>query len=184
MLPGDSLYPPMHHNQHHNQHHTLAALALGVLVALGACRHAGSPAQTTEQTAQMVPTDPWADPPDDVLHQQIADARQRAQASGRKVLLEFIAPWCPDCRAMTDLEAQRPASDVLAERYERVRVNVGPAFDHHTDLLHAYGVLRIANYVVLDATTGQRVAQTTVEPVTGHVPMTSARWAAWLRDPR
>ncbi|MFO0624920.1 MAG: thioredoxin family protein [Polyangiales bacterium] len=126
--------------------------------------------------------DPWALRSDEALDQEITRARAEARAGGRRVLLEFVAPWCDDCREMTRLEETAPAREVLARRYVRVRVNVG-AFDRHTALLRRFGVTRIAHYVVLDPATGERVAQTTMEPITRHEPLSSARWAAWLEAP-
>jgi hypothetical protein len=73
-------------------------------------------------------------------------------------------------------------TQTLSRRYVRVRVNVG-AFDRHPALLRRHGVTRIANYVVLDPATGERVAQTTMEPITRREPLSSARWAAWLEAP-
>lgn len=116
------------------------------------------------------------------LDQAINDALVRARRGGRRVLLEFVAAWCGDCRHMMGIEAEPPASEVLAARYERVRVNVG-AFDRHLGLLRTYGIDRIAAYVVLDPSTGMRIAQTTMEPVSNHRPVSSESWARWLADP-
>lgn len=149
------------------------ALALCLCASLG-CRRAPAPARP--------PADPWALRTDEALDAEIALARREARESHRRVLLEFIAPWCADCREMTRVEETSPAREVLARRYVRVRVNVG-AFDRHRALLQRHGVTRIANYVVLDPATGERLAQTTVEPVSNRQPMTSARWAAWLERP-
>jgi hypothetical protein len=85
---------------------------------------------------------------------------------------------------MARIEAQEPARSVLAERFERVRVNVR-RWDAHRELVERYGIRAIAAYVVLDPRTGAVLAQTTQEPITGTSgPMTSERWAAWLRSVR
>lgn len=149
--------------------------ALIVLVALAlACDRARAP---------EAPSDPWALRSDAALDAELAAARARARREGRRVLLEFVAPWCVDCREMTRIEETPPARDVLARRYVRVRVNVG-AFDRHVELLRRYGITRIAHYVVLDPDSERPVAQTTVEPISNRAPMSSARWAAWLEAPR
>ena len=142
-----------------------------LILALSGCARAPAPA-----------VDPWALRSDAELDREITRARAQARAGGRRVLLEFVAPWCDDCREMTRLEETSPARETLARRYVRVRVNVG-AFDRHRALLQRHGVTRIANYVVLDPATGERVAQTTMEPITRREPLSSARWAAWLEAP-
>jgi thiol:disulfide interchange protein len=142
-----------------------------ILALAGCARRSPAPA-----------ADPWALRTDAELDQEITRARTQARAGGRRVLLEFVAPWCDDCREMTRLEGTSPARETLARRYVRVRVNVG-AFDRHPALLRRHGVTRIANYVVLDPATDERVAQTTMEPITRREPLSSARWAAWLEAP-
>lgn len=126
----------------------------------------------------------WAERTDAQLAAKIERAMQCGRRRGTKVLLEFTAPWCTDCREMARVEAQEPAASVLAERYERVRVNVRQ-WDAHRALMEQHNVRAIAAYVVLDPRTGARLAQTTREPITGASgAITSAQWAAWLRDPR
>lgn len=126
----------------------------------------------------------WAERTDAELAAKIERATQCGLRRGTKVLLEFTAPWCADCREMARLEAQEPAASVLAQRYERVRVNVR-RWDAHRALMERYRVRAIAAYVVLDPRTGAALAQTTREPLTGSTgAITSAQWAAWLREPR
>ncbi|MBL8603132.1 MAG: thioredoxin family protein [Myxococcales bacterium] len=117
------------------------------------------------------------------LQRAIDDALARARRQRKAVLLEFVAGWCSDCQQMVRIEMLSPAREVLAQRYERVTINVGN-FDRHLTLLRTYGIDRIAAYVVLDAQSGMRVAQTTMEPVTQHREITPERWAAWLQNPR
>jgi thiol:disulfide interchange protein len=125
----------------------------------------------------------WVESSDAETERAIAAAQQCARSRGTRVLLEFVAPWCEDCREMTRLDRTQPVASVLHERYEHVRVNVG-RWDQHTALLRRFGVDRIAAYVVLDAD-GQRVAQTVLEPITGgHGPVTPDQWIGWLRAPR
>jgi hypothetical protein len=125
----------------------------------------------------------WVDTSDEAMTARLAVAQRCARSRGTHVLLEFVAPWCPDCVEMTRIEQSPEVARVLRDRYERVRVNVGN-WDRHAALRERYGIDRIAAYVVLDAG-GARVAQTVLEPVTGGAgPMTPARWIAWLEAPR
>ncbi len=115
---------------------------------------------------------------------KIDRAMQCGRTRGTRVLLEFTAPWCADCREMMRIEGQEPAQSVLAERFERVRVNV-KQWDAHRALTERFGIRAIAAYVVLDPRTGSVVAQTTREPITGRdETLTSEQWAAWLRAVR
>lgn len=125
----------------------------------------------------------WAERTDAELDARVAAARQCARTRGARVLLEFVATWCEDCQHMTRLEQTPVVAQVLRERYERVRVNVGQ-WDRHQALRERYGIDRIAAYVVLDPATGQRVAQTTLEPVSRGQAITPEQWAGWLRAPQ
>lgn len=125
----------------------------------------------------------WVERSDAETEHAIADAQRCARSRGTRVLLEFVAPWCEDCREMTRLDRTPEVASALHERYEHVRVNVG-RWDQHTALLQRYGIDRIAAYVVLDAE-GRRIAQTVLEPITGgHGRITADQWIGWLRAPR
>jgi len=120
---------------------------------------------------------------EEALTARIAAARTEASASGRQVLLEFLADWCTDCREVVRLSGEQPARGVLEERYVVVYVEVG-RFDRHRELISEHGVERIVTLVVLDPESGRRVAKTTLEPITGgQRGLTSARLASWLRNP-
>jgi hypothetical protein len=85
---------------------------------------------------------------------------------------------------MGRIEAQEPTATVLAQRFERVRVNV-KRWDAHRALIERHNIRAIAAYVVIDPQTGAVLAQSTREPVTGNDgALTSERWAAWLRSIR
>ena len=117
------------------------------------------------------------------LTARITEARREASASGKRVLLEFLADWCTDCREVVRLSGEQPARGVLEERYVVVYVEVG-RFDRHRALITEHGVERIVTLVVLDPDTGERVARTTLEPITGgQRGLTSAQLAAWLANP-
>ena len=146
--------------------------------ALAACSGEAEP------TPSGLDADPWAVLDEATLRARLAEARRRAEASDRRVLLEFVAAWCADCREVVRLSREEPARSVLEERYVTVYVEVG-RFDRHRALIEAHGVDRIATLAVLDPTSGERVAKTTLEPISGDARgLTSEELAAWLRNPR
>lgn len=127
--------------------------------------------------------DPWTPMSEAALTTRIDEARAAARASGRRVLLEFVATWCEDCREVVRLSHEEPARGVIEAGYVVVYVEVG-RFDRHRALIAEHRVDRIATLVVLDPETGQRVARTTLEPITGgQRGLTSAALADWLRAP-
>ena len=119
---------------------------------------------------------------EDELRQRIDAAITRAGAQGRQVLLDFGANWCSDCREVLRVMHQSPARDLLESRYETVVIDVGQ-FDRHQSLRDRYDVERIATLVVLTGS-GERLAQTTLEPISSGVSLTAENLAAWLHSPR
>jgi thiol:disulfide interchange protein len=113
--------------------------------------------------------------------QALAAAKEQARREGKHVLLEFVAPWCADCREVAKIARREPAASVLRDRYVVVPVNVGQ-FNRHKALLQEHDVKVIAALVVLDAD-GKRVAKTTLEPISRKEALTPEELATWLRSP-
>lgn len=127
--------------------------------------------------------DPFVPMSEEALTARIDEARRQASASGRRVLLDFVADWCEDCHEVVRLSREEPARGVIEERYVVVFVEVG-RLDRHPALIAEHQIRVIAALVVLDPDTGRRVARTTLEPITGaQRGLTSAALAEWLRDP-
>lgn len=112
----------------------------------------------------------------------IGDAKRCAAEHGRRLMLEFVAPWCDDCREMARLDETELVATVRSERFERVRINVGK-WDRHETLRENYAVKALATYIVIDPKTSQQLAKTTLEPITKKhgKKLTAEDWAAWLR---
>jgi thiol:disulfide interchange protein len=110
----------------------------------------------------------------------ISEAKACAARNRRKLLLEFVAPWCADCRAVTRLDQSEEVQRVMQARFERVRINVGE-WDRHEALRRNYEVRALATYIVIDPETSTILARTTLEPITkpGR-KLTASDWSAWL----
>lgn len=122
----------------------------------------------------------WDETTESQVLEAITVAKTCAAKHGRRLLLEFVAPWCGDCHEMARVESAPLVEDVMRSRYERVRINVGK-WDRHEGLRRSYEVKALATYVVIDPTSSRLIAKTTLEPVTGKRGKVSPeQWAEWL----
>jgi len=70
---------------------------------------------------------------------EIADAKARAAASGKMLMVTFGANWCPDCLTLhKDLE-DPITRDYAHKKFEMVNVDVGE-FDKNSDVARELGV--------------------------------------------
>ena len=113
----------------------------------------------------------------------IASAKACAAANHRRLLLEFVAPWCADCQEMSKLDETPTVAAALRQRFERVRINVGK-WDRHEALRKNFEVRALATYIVIDPKTSKLLAKTTLEPITRKrgegKRLTAEQWAGWL----
>lgn len=127
-------------------------------------------------TAQL-----WDETTEGEVLDAISTAKLCAAEHGRRLLLEFVAPWCDDCQEMARLDEAPVVASVLAQRFERVRVNVGK-WDRHEALRDNFGVRALATYIVIDPKTSKLLAKTTLEPITKPgQKLTAEQWARWLK---
>lgn len=153
------------------------ALALVALLAAAGASACGDRPQPGGTSA----AETFKERSDQEVEQALAAAKEQARRENKRVLLEFVAPWCADCREVAKIARQEPAASVLREGYVVVPVNVG-RFDRHKALLREHDVKVIAALVVLDPD-GKRVAKTTLEPISKKDALTPDELAAWLRSP-
>jgi len=124
--------------------------------------------------------DLWDETTEAEVLDAIGAAKVCAATHGRRLLLEFVAPWCADCREMAKLDQSREVADTLKARFERVRINIGK-WDRHEALRESFGVHALATYIVLDPKSSRQLAKTTLEPITKKGQKLSAEaWARWL----
>lgn len=152
----------------------LLAFLFAALSATAGCSSSSAPSEAEA-------TDVFRERSEQEVTLALEAAKGQARREGKKVLLEFVAPWCVDCREVAKVARSEPAASVLRDSYVVVPVNVG-RFDRHKALLREHDVRVIAALVVLDAE-GRRVAKTTLEPITKHEQLTPEELAAWLRAP-
>jgi thiol-disulfide isomerase/thioredoxin len=123
----------------------------------------------------------WDETTESEVLDAIGVAKTCAAEHGRRLLLEFVAPWCDDCQEMARLDEAPVVASVLAQRFERVRVNVGK-WDRHEALRDNFGVRALATYIVIDPKTSKLLAKTTLEPITKPgQKLTAEQWARWLK---
>lgn len=122
----------------------------------------------------------WDETTESQVLDAIGAAKACALAHDRRLLLEFVAPWCDDCREMAKLDETSVVAETIKARFERVRVNVGK-WDRHEALRNSFEVRALATYVVIDPKTSKQLAKTTLEPITKKGQKLSADdWARWL----
>jgi thiol:disulfide interchange protein len=122
----------------------------------------------------------WDETSESQVLEAIGAAKSCAAEHERRLLLEFVAPWCEDCQEMAKLDATELVAATLKQRFERVRINVGK-WDRHEGLRNTFGVHALATYVVLDPKTSKELAKTTLEPITKKGQKLSPEdWQRWL----
>lgn len=113
----------------------LAGLLLGTAVpslAVGLPVPADLP--STQPVPDRHPYDTTAD-----AHAQVDAAFAAARSSGRDVLIDFGANWCPDCRMLNGVMQMPTVKAWRDSRFETVMVNVD-RFNVNMDVAARYGV--------------------------------------------
>ena len=67
----------------------------------------------------------------------IANAQAVAAASGKLVLLDFGANWCPDCLVLDELYRDPAVAELLRDHFVLVTVDIGE-WDHNMDISDDY----------------------------------------------
>lgn len=80
------------------------------------------------------PYDPKAD-----ASAAVDRAFETARSSGREVLLDFGANWCPDCRMLAGVLAMPQVSPWIDAHFVKVLIDVG-RIDRNLELASRYGV--------------------------------------------
>ena len=86
---------------------------------------------------------------DEELEAAIALAAEDAASAGKRVLLEFVAPWCSDSREVARVMKAQSVVNFVDEHFELVVINVG-RFDRHKQWLDRYQIKKIATFVIFE----------------------------------
>jgi thiol-disulfide isomerase/thioredoxin len=135
----------------------LAGLLPLLLAAAPADRDAHAPRLAVRTLAALpkplpAPYDSRAD-----AQRQVAAAAARAKASGKRLLIDFGANWCVDCRVLAGVLALPEMRPWVARHFELVQVDVG-MFDRNLDIAARYGVQpleAVPAVFVIDPRTGK-----------------------------
>jgi len=154
-----------------------AALALpGVAVAQVA------PPRLTVRTLELLPR-PLAAPYDGEADARadIAAASARARKSGKRLLIDFGANWCVDCRVFASVVELPEMRAWVARHFELVTVDVG-RFNRNLDLAARYGVSldAVPAIFVIDPRTGRLLNKAEVQGLGDASLLTPPQMAAWL----
>jgi thioredoxin 1 len=89
-------------------------------------------------------------------HRSLAAALDAAKLSGKKVLVDFGANWCPDCRVLGGILEIEQVRAYVAAHYEVAVIDVG-RFNRNLDIATAFGVkIRgIPTVMVIDPASGR-----------------------------
>ncbi len=123
--------------------------------------------------------------------QQLAAAEcKRTHADKPAFLVEFSAPWCPDCAVLNKLKKDPELARELSH-WASLRINIGE-FDQNKAFLTSFDVDAIASWVALSPkdcqapiTKWPRVGRRLVEPASGPAERSSVRkLTIWLKRMR
>ena len=134
----------------------IAVTSIVVLVAACASAGRGTPAPSAaapSRVAVTAPPTPRASPSQSVtsapsfqyLYDPRANARAdveaafaAAKASGKRVLIDYGADWCPDCHSLAAFMDSQAGRALIEPAFEVVKVDVG-YWDHNLDVAAEYG---------------------------------------------
>lgn len=161
---------------------TAGLLALAALALPGAAAAQVAPPRLAVRTVEQLPH-PLAAPYDAArdTRADLAAASARARKSGKRLLIDFGANWCVDCRvfaSVVELPEMRPW---IARHFELVTVDVG-RFNRNLDIAARYGVPldAVPALLIVDPRTGKLLNKAEVLGLGEAALLTPPQIAAWL----
>ena len=114
-------------------------LATALLLAVSVPSHAVGPAAPSKLPDLQSAPDPHPYDTTADAQAQVADAFRAARRSGRNVLIDLGANWCPDCRMLNGVLRMPQVQPWVHGHFETVMVNVD-RFNVNMDIPARYGV--------------------------------------------
>jgi thiol-disulfide isomerase/thioredoxin len=159
----------------------LAALILAAAACGGVAVAAPAPRVAIASLAELptplpAPYDPAAN-----AAGQVAQAQARAQASGKRLLIDLGGNWCPDCRLLAALMREPEVAAFIDAHYEVAMIDVG-RMDRNLDIPARWGVRRlegVPSVLVIDGA-GRLADAGHVEALADARHMTPQALADWL----
>lgn len=79
------------------------------------------------------------------------DASEKAEQTGRPILIDFTADWCPPCKVMNKDVLPKPAVQALLnEKFVFVTADVTSPQSSGSPLSNHYGITAIPTFMILD----------------------------------
>lgn len=157
-------------------------LALAALAMPSAAIAQVAPPRLAVRTLDQLPR-PLAAPYDPAANPraEIAAATARARKSGKRLLIDFGANWCVDCRVFASVVALPEMRPWVAKHFELVTVDVG-RFDRNLDIAARYKVSldAVPAIFVIDPNNGKLLNRAEVLALGEAAMMTPPQMAAWL----
>lgn len=132
-----------------------------------------------EQLHQPLPL-PYEEKAD--ADRQIAQAKARAKASGRKLIIDLGGNWCADCRILAGVMELPELRPFLRRHYEIVTVDVG-RFDRNQQVLRHYGIDKLKGVpalLIVDPKTDKLLNADRLSALADARHMTPQALADWL----
>jgi len=135
---------------------TTRVVAMVAAAVLGGCSATplAAPSVVPAARTTVAPTHPPTAPPSirsaglpaaDYLYDPTVDARAEVEAafaaaktSGKRVLIDYGADWCPDCHSLAAFMDGSAGVALIDRAFEVVKVDVG-FWDHNLDVAGEYG---------------------------------------------
>lgn len=113
---------------------------------------------------------------------QVALAKARAKAGGKRLLIDLGGNWCPDCRVLAGIMALPEVRAFVRKHYEVVTVDIG-RLDKNGQIAQHYGVAKLSGVpavLIVDPRTDRLVNDGHLFALSDARHMTPQALADWL----
>ncbi|MDB5726213.1 MAG: hypothetical protein JWQ16_2967 [Novosphingobium sp.] len=113
---------------------------------------------------------------------QVAQAKVRARAEGKRLLIDLGGNWCGDCRVLAGVMALPEVATFLRRHYVVVTVDIG-RLDKNAQIAGHYGVARVTGVpalLVVDPKTDRLLNPGRISALADARHMTPQALADWL----